>query len=143
MYVQHKIKYYGEGEIINTILWNRISKVLEGSEDFAEMHKRLVDNSLNYPQFITVLQMLRSPGEDYISNVQFSQETNFVQDLSKPRVPFRQLNILKNIIQRGNSLEKIPEIIEYSLGVANASFSTKNVEMDWKAGFLMSTDRKD
>ena len=121
------------------LMWNRISKVLEGSEDFAEMHKRLVDNSLNYPQFLTVLQILRSPGEDYISNVQFSQETNFVQDLSKPRVPFRQLNILKNIVQRGDSLEKIPEIIEYSLGVANASFSTKNVEMDWKAGFLMST----
>ena len=121
------------------IMYNRVSKVTAGSLDYADMHQRLTESSLNYPQFITLLDMMRAPGEEYKNDIQFKQETRFLQDLSKPRVPFRQLNITKKLVEKEDFESGKPAKYGYDLGVAFATFSTRNVIRDWTSSFFSST----
>lgn len=121
------------------IMFHKVSKVLQGSVDYSEAYQRLLDNSLNYPQFFSLLKFLRKPGEPYKTNAQFALETSFVQDLTKPRIQFKNLNITKKIDKRGSVINETESTYNYELGVANASFSTRNVIRDWISQWFINT----
>jgi len=130
--------YFGYPQVEDIgIIWNRVSKVTEGSFSYADFYKRLIENSTNYPQLQQLADILKPPGEAYKNNSEFNTETNLYQDLSKPRVRFRQLNIIKSVLRR--ETEFTEEVAEFDIGVADASFSTRGVIADWTNQFATST----
>jgi regulator of sigma D len=70
-----------------SVMWSKLSRILAGSFDYAEMYRRLQNNLENYPEFQQILDMLRAPEIVKTSDkLQFKLETNFWQDFKKPRV---------------------------------------------------------
>jgi len=132
-------------DIDNT--WNRVAKILTGSLDPQEIMTRLRTNQSNYPEFEQLITMLPDPwkyGEEAYNNAAEEKlETNFWQDLKKPRVPYVQLTINKTITQKEQKDEtgkKIaPEKSTFESGVSKSNFSTKSVLMDWESNFTTST----
>lgn len=121
------------------VMWNKLSRILAGSFDYAEMYRRLQNNLENYPEFQQILDMLRAP-EIVTTNdkLQFKLETNFWQDFKKPRVKFIQYNINKTITQRKRKDEdgrQIPEIASYDTAVTRATPAIYSVIKDWKSNF--------
>lgn len=122
-----------------TVMWNKLSRILAGSFDYAEMYRRLQDNLENYPDFEQILNMLRAP-EIVKTNdsLQFKIETNFWQDFKKPRVRFIQYNINKTITQRKRKDEdgrEIPEVANFDTAVTRATPAIYSVIKDWKSNF--------
>ncbi|MEX0595932.1 MAG: hypothetical protein WD512_05460, partial [Candidatus Paceibacterota bacterium] len=126
------------------VIWNKLSRVLEGSFDYPEMYQRLVENSENTPEFIQVLDTLRNPNDLEITDkLQFAIETNFFKDFKKPRVKFLQYNINKTIVEREQFDEEgrktKDEKAAYESVVTKSNFDTSSVISDWKANFTTAS----
>ena len=126
------------------IMWNKLSRILEGSFDYPEMYERLVRYSENYPEFQQVLDTLRNPNEFEVNDaLQFAIETNFFKDFKKPRVKFIQYNINKNILQRKQYDEEGRKIQDekatYESVVTTANFNYNAVVTDWKNNFTTAS----
>jgi hypothetical protein len=140
------LDYFGLPQLENLDdIWNKLAKVLAGSFDYTEMYQRLTDSLENYPEFQDILDSLRSPSDyDFKDKTQWRLETNFWQDFKKPRVPFLQYNINKNIVKKKQLDEETgreisPEVANYESVVTNASFAINSVISDWKFNFITST----
>jgi hypothetical protein len=140
--------YFGFDQLEDIdITWNRVAKVLAGSLDPQEIVTRLRKNQNNYPEFEQIINMLPDPfkfGEEaYKNKAEEKLETNFWQDLKKPRVPYVQLTISKTITQKEQKDERgkkiAPEKAEYQAGVSKSNFSTISVLKDWETNFATST----
>ena len=143
-----KTDYFGFDELEDVdVTWNRVAKVLAGSLDPQEIITRLRKNQANYPEFEQIINMLPDPNkygqEAYNNKAEEKLETNFWQDLKKPRVPYVQLTISKTVIQKAQKDEMGKKIAdekaEFSSGVSKSNFSTKSVLMDWESNFRTST----
>ena len=113
-------------------MWNRLAKILEGSYDINEMYQRLMDNMGNYPEFEQLLNLLPQlshtdiDGGGYRTPLEFKTETNFWQDLKKPRIKYVQLNINKE----GEG--------EYNATLAKASMDVYAVRSSWENNFILA-----
>jgi len=126
------------------IIWNKLSKITEGSFDYEDMYNRIAYASDNYPEFIQLLDLLRPPSQLKLNDkLQFSLETNFFKDLKKPRVKYIQFNINKNITQRRKYDEEgrttQDEIASYDTLVVDASLAIYPVINDWKSNFISAS----
>lgn len=126
------------------IIWNKLSKITEGSFDYEDMYNRIVYASDNYPEFIQLLDLLRPPSQLKLNDkLQFSLETNFFKDLKKPRVKYIQFNINKKVTQRkkydedGRTTQD--EIASYDTLVVDASLAIYPVINDWKSNFISAS----
>lgn len=127
------------------VVWNQLSRILEGSFDYPEIYERLVRYSDNYPVFQQVIDVLRNPNELEIKDrLEFAIETNFWKDFKKPRVKFIQYNINKEITKRpeidpetGKKLTD--EEANYETVVTNANFNYNAVVSDWKNNFTTAS----
>ena len=140
------LDYFGLPQLEDLdVIWNKLAKVLAGSFDYTEMYQRLTDSLENYPEFQDILDSLRSPSDyDFKDKTQWRLETNFWQDFKKPRVPFLQYNINKNIVKKKQIDEETgreisPEVANYESVVTNASFAINSVISDWRFNFITST----
>jgi hypothetical protein len=94
-----------------------------------------------------LINMLPDPykyGEEAYKNVSEEKlETNFWQDLKKPRVTYVQLTINKTITQKEQKDEMGKKIAEekskFESGVSKSNFSIKSVIQDWESNFTTST----
>jgi hypothetical protein len=122
-----------------SVMWSKLSRILAGSFDYAEMYRRLQNNLENYPEFQQILDMLRAPEIVKTSDkLQFKLETNFWQDFKKPRVKFIQYNINKTITQRKRKDEDgrvTPEVANYDTAVTRATPAIYSVIKDWRSNF--------
>ena len=126
------------------IIWNKLSKITEGSFDYEDMYNRIAYASDNYPEFIQLLDLLRPPSQLKLNDkLQFSLETNFFKDLKKPRVKYIQFNINKKVTQRkkydedGRTTQD--EIASYDTLVVDASLAIYPVINDWKSNFISAS----
>ena len=126
------------------IIWNKLSKITEGSFDYEDMYNRIAYASDNYPEFIQLLDLLRPPSQLKLNDkLQFSLETNFFKDLKKPRVKYIQFNINKKVTQRkkydedGRTTQD--EIASYDTLVVDASLAIYPVINDWKSNFVSAS----
>jgi hypothetical protein len=135
------LDYFGIPQLEDSdIIWNKLSRVLAGSFDYLEMYKRLQENAENYPEFYQVLNSLRDPADfNSKDSAQWKLETNFWQDFKKPRIPFKQYNIIKDITQteyrddEGNIVR--PEIAKFDSVVTSATPAIASVLNDWSSNF--------
>lgn len=128
-----------------TVMWNNLSRILEGSFDYPEIYERLVRYSDNYPEFQQVIDVLRNPNELEVKDrLEFAIETNFWKDFKKPRVKFIQYNINKDITKQAQidpeTGKKISdEEAKYETVVTNANFNYNAVVSDWKNNFTTAS----
>ena len=114
------------------IIWNRLAKILEGSYDISEMHQRILDSMENYPeleQLLNLLPQLAHTDMDaggYKIDSEFKTETNFWQDLKKPRIKYIQLNIDKE----GDD--------KFTAKLSKASMDVYAVTSDWESNFILA-----
>ena len=112
-------------------MWNRLAKILEGSYDISEMHQRILDSMENYPeleQLFNLLPQLSHVNDDsgYNMDTEFRIETNFWQDLKKPRIKYIQLNIDKE----GDD--------KFTAKLSKASMDVYQVISDWESNFALA-----
>jgi hypothetical protein len=135
--VQSREGLFGLPELQDvSITWNKLAKILQGSFDEMEMYVRLYENSENYPELQQLLSLLPDPfkikmGSEYGSSLEFDSETNFWQDFKKPRIPFLQLNLNKQV----TNSEGAPVVKDYEARIAKANFDVYQVIQDWKSNF--------
>jgi hypothetical protein len=130
--------YFGAPQLEDSNnMWNRLAKILQGSFDEMEMYQRLVDNVENYPELQQLLNLLPNPFKSvplsngqYQNSSDFRTETNFWQDLKKPRISYVQLNIEKS----GSSKDTTEA--DYEAKVSKANFDVSSVINDWTANFI-------
>ena len=117
-------------EPVNNV-WNKLAKILEGSYDINEMYQRILDNMENYPeleQLMNLLPQLYHTDIDaggYKIDTEFKTETNFWQDLKKPRIRYIQLNIDKE----GDD--------KFTAKMSKASMDVYKVTGDWESNFIL------
>ena len=119
-----------------SVTWNKLAKILQGSFDEMDMYVRLFENSENYPEIQQLLTLLPNPfqirmGAEYDSSLEFDSETNFWQDFKKPRIPYIQLNLNKEV----KKIKDGVKITEYEARIAKANFDVYQVIQDWKNNF--------
>ena len=135
--VQSREGLFGLPELQDvSITWNKLAKILQGSFDEMDMYIRLFENSENYPELQQLLSLLPDPfkikmGSEYGSSLEFDSETNFWQDFKKPRIPFLQLNLNKQVTKS----EGAPIVKDYEARIAKANFDVYQVIQDWKSNF--------
>ena len=114
------------------IVWNRLAKILEGSYDISEMHQRILDSMENYPELEQLLNLLPQLAHTDMDNggykidTEFRTETNFWQDLKKPRIKYIQLNIDKE----GED--------KFTAKISKASMDVYAVTSDWESNFILA-----
>jgi len=134
--VQNREGLFGLPELQDVdITWNRLAKILQGSFDEMDMYVRIFENSENYPELQQLSSLLPNPfkilqGPEYSSSLEFDSETNFWQDFKKPRVPYIQLNLNKEVFKKEDALNKV-----YEARLAKANFDVYQVVQDWKSNF--------
>ena len=113
-------------------VWNRLAKILAGSYDISEMHQRVLDSMENYPeleQLMNLLPQLSHTDMDaggYKTDTEFKTETNFWQDLKKPRIKYVQLNVDKE----GDN--------KFTAKISKASMDVYAVTNDWESNFALA-----
>jgi len=113
-------------------MWNKLAKLLEGSYDIYEMYQRLADNVENFPEFQQIMQVLPQTahidieGGGYKSPIEYKIETNFWQDLRKPRIRYIQLNIDKE----GKD--------KFTTKLSKASMDVYAVTNEWETNFTLA-----
>jgi len=113
-------------------VWNKLAKILEGSYDIAEMHQRILDSMENYPELEQLLNLLpqlaHTDIEDggYRMTTEFRAETNFWQDLKKPRIRYIQLNIDKEADDK------------FTAKLSKASMDVYAVTNEWEYNFTVA-----
>jgi hypothetical protein len=113
-------------------MWNRLAKILEGSYDINEMYQRVLDSMENYPELEQLLNLLpqlsHTDMEDggYKTVPEFRSETNFWQDLKKPRIKYIQLNIDKEGAD------------EFTAKLSKASMDVYAVTSAWENNFTLA-----
>ncbi|MEX0595900.1 MAG: hypothetical protein WD512_05300, partial [Candidatus Paceibacterota bacterium] len=86
--IPNELGYY---ELDNPeIVWSRLARTLEGSMTPADMYNKLINFSESYPEFNQILDLLPSARAD-ISYSDTLLETQFWQDLKKPRIQYTEL----------------------------------------------------
>jgi hypothetical protein len=129
-----------------SITWNRLAKILAGTFDDIEMYDRLGKYVDSHPELLQVINMLPKPkpGMKYKNNSEFTLETNFLQDLKKPRLKYIQLNVNKKIITKafkGNSERpKQKEVATYESRMIKADFDTFSTIRNWDFNFINDTE---
>jgi hypothetical protein len=118
-------------EDVNNV-WNKLAKILAGSYDISEMYQRILDNMENYPeleQMMNLLPQLANSNTDssaYEMTSEFKSETNFWQDLKKPRIGYIQLNIDKESTD------------DFKAKISKASMDVYKVVSEWEANFTLA-----
>ena len=119
------------------ITWNKLAKILEGSFDEIDMYVRLYENSENYPELKQLETLLPNPfftiesAMGMYNPLEFEAETSFWQDFKKPRIPFIQLNLNKEVTKSEDGVN-----ITYEARLAKANFDVYQVIQDWKSNFI-------
>ena len=131
--IEYEKDFFGLPKLENVdLIWNRLAKLLEGSYDITEMHQRILDSIENYPELEQLMNLLPQlanteiEGGGYKTGVEFKTETNFWQDLKKPRIKYIQLNINKE----GDG--------KYDATLAKASMDVYAVRSDWESNFILA-----
>ena len=112
-------------------MWNRLAKILEGSYDIYEMYQRISDNIENYPELEQLMNLLPQmahidiEGGGYKNPIEYRVETNFWQDLKKPRIRYIQLNI-----------DKVDKD-KYQTKLSKASMDVYAVTSAWESNFIL------
>ena len=134
--LQYKKDVFGFPELESVDrMWSRLAKILEGSFDIDEMYQRILNNVENYPEFEQLMNLLPQLATREIENggyknpLEYKTETNFWQDLKKPRITYIQLNIDKE----GPG--------QYQAKMAKASMDVYAVESTWETNFVLSDPR--
>lgn len=131
--IQYEKDFFGIPKLESVdIMWNRLAKILEGSYDIYEMYQRLADNVENFPEFQQLMQLLPQTvhvdveGGGYKSPIEYRVETNFWQDLKKPRIRYIQLNIDKE----GDK--------KFKTKLSKASMDVYAVTSEWETNFILA-----
>jgi hypothetical protein len=115
------------------IVWSRLARTLEGSMTPADMYNKLITYSESYPEFSQVLDLLPAARAD-ISYSDTLLETQFWQDLKKPRIQYTELNL--NPVEGSKEEEGATK---YSSSVMNASTDVSAVMREWSNNFINDT----
>jgi protein-tyrosine-phosphatase len=115
------------------IVWSRLARTLEGSMTPADMYNKLITYSESYPEFNQVLDLLPATRAD-ISYSDTLLETQFWQDLKKPRIQYTELNL--NPVEDSKDGEGVTK---FSSSVMNASTDVSAVMREWSNNFINDT----
>ncbi len=115
------------------IVWSRLARTLEGSMTPADMYNKLITYSESYPEFSQVLDLLPATRAD-ISYSDTLLETQFWQDLKKPRIQYTELNL--NPVEDSKDDEGVTK---FSSSVMNASTDVSAVMREWSNNFINDT----
>jgi hypothetical protein len=113
-------------------MWNRLAKLLAGSYDINEMYQRILDNVENYPEFTQLMNLLPQlnynevEGGGYKTPLEYRTETNFWQDLKKPRIKYIQLNINKD------------DDNNFDAKISKASMDVYKITGEWESNFTLA-----
>jgi hypothetical protein len=117
------------------IVWSRLARTLEGSMTPADMYNKLITYSESYPEFSQVLDLLPATRAD-ISYSDTLLETQFWQDLKKPRIQYTELNL--NPVEDSKDQEGGTK---FSSSVMNASTDVSAVMREWSNNFINDTTK--
>lgn len=115
------------------IVWSRLARTLEGSMTPVDMYNKLITYSESYPEFSQVLDLLPATR----SNISYSDtllETQFWQDLKKPRIQYTELNL--NPVEGSRDEDGGTK---YSSSVMNASTDVSAVMREFSNNFINDT----
>ena len=131
--IVYKRDMFGVPELENVDdVWNKLAKILEGSYDVVEMHQRILDSMENYPELEQLLNLLPQlahtdiESNGYRMPTEFRAETNFWQDLKKPRIRYIQLNIDKEADDK------------FTAKLSKASMDVYAVTNEWEYNFAVA-----
>jgi len=112
------------------IVWSRLARTLQGSMTPADMYNKLITYSESYPEFTQVLNLLPATRAD-ISFSDTLLETQFWQDLKKPRIQYTELNLNPIEGERNDD-----GTVKYTSNVMNASTDVTSVMKEWSNNFI-------
>ena len=115
------------------IVWSRLARTLESSMTPADMYNKLITFSESYPEFNQILDLLPVTRAD-ISYADTLLETQFWQDLKKPRIQYTELNL--NPVETDDNDSGTPK---FTSNVLNASTDTFSVMREWSNNFINDT----
>jgi hypothetical protein len=115
------------------IVWSRLARTLESSMTPADMYNKLITYSESYPEFNQILDLLPATRAD-ISYSDVLLETQFWQDLKKPRIQYTELNL--NPVETDDNDSGTPK---FKSNVLNASTDTFSVMREWSNNFINDT----
>ena len=116
------------------IVWSRLARTLEGSMTPADMYNKLITYTESYPEFSQILDLLPATR----ANISYSDtllETQFWQDLKKPRIQYTELNL--NPVEEETDTENRQK--KYGSSVMNASTDVSAVMREWSNNFINDT----
>jgi hypothetical protein len=109
------------------VMWNKLARTLQGSMTPLDIWNKLKQYEENYPEFQQLQKLLPDPTLDYSDAKEFNTETKFWQDFKKPRIPYLQLSINKEVTEDNKPMFR-------SL-VGDVSFDLFKVYANWEFNF--------
>ena len=124
------------------LAWNRITRILQGSNSPQEMYERLQSSKEDYPFIAELLIKLGNPDVEMSAHTQ-NLWTQFNDAFNKTRVPLVALVIDRTTrtTQRDEEGNPIEFVYEYNAKVGGASVADAKIGRDWNDRFKVTNTK--
>jgi len=124
------------------LAWNRITRILQGSNSPQEMYERLQSSKEDYPFIAELLIKLGNPDVEMSAHTQ-NLWTQFNDAFNKTRVPLVALVIDRTTrtTQRDEEGNPIAFVYEYNAKVGGASVADAKIGRDWNDRFKVTNTK--